>query len=107
MFAGNTSTGVLGTQNTRGHVYTGGLSLLHDFSSRLTLGAELYGGLANNDKLGRGQLQAMVGRQYQLRDGSALAFGILGGKYVASPRVGVQAGFAIDLPDLLRPSKSD
>lgn len=107
LFAGNTSTGVLGTQNTRGHVYTGGLSVLHDFSSRLTLGAELYGGLANNDQLGRGQLQAMVGTQYQLRDGLALAFGILGGKYVASPRVGVQAGFAIDLPDLLRPSKSD
>ena len=27
LFAGNTSTGVLGIQTTRGHVYTGGLSL--------------------------------------------------------------------------------
>src|SRR5262249_50700892 len=30
LFAGNTSTGVLGIQRARGHVYTGGLSLLHD-----------------------------------------------------------------------------
>src|SRR6266568_539465 len=40
LFAGNTSTGVVGIQTTRGHVYTGGLSLLHDFNPRLTLGGE-------------------------------------------------------------------
>src|SRR5262249_24981664 len=34
LFAGNTSTGVVGTLNTRGHVYTGGVSLLHDFTPR-------------------------------------------------------------------------
>jgi hypothetical protein len=43
LFAGNTSTGVLGTQTTRGHVYTGGLSLSHDFTQRFTFGGELYG----------------------------------------------------------------
>src|SRR5215469_3651256 len=48
LFAGNTSTGVLGIQNTRGHVYTGGVSVLHDFTARLTLGAEVYGGYTEN-----------------------------------------------------------
>src|SRR5262249_46728106 len=38
LFAGNTSTGAIGVQTTRGKVLTGGLSLLHDFNSRLTLG---------------------------------------------------------------------
>src|SRR5262249_55313578 len=38
LFAGNTSTGVLGITSTRGHVFTGGASLLHDFTPRLTLG---------------------------------------------------------------------
>ncbi len=107
LFAGNTSTGVIGTQNTRGHVYTGGVSLLHDFTPRLTVGGELYGGIADNDQLARSQLQAMLGAQYQLRNGLGLAFGVLGGKYIASPRIGFQAGFAIDLPDLLRPPKPE
>jgi hypothetical protein len=43
LFAGNTSTGALGTQNTRGQVYTYGLSMLHDFNDRITLGGEVYG----------------------------------------------------------------
>ncbi len=100
LFAGNTSTGVLGLQNTRGQVYTGGLSLLHDFNSRLTLGGELFGGYAENDNLGKTQLQAMAGGQYAVRNGLSFCFGLLGGKYVASPRVGGQIGFAVDLPDV-------
>jgi hypothetical protein len=104
LFAGNTSTGVLGLQNTRGQVYTGGVSLLHDFTPRLTLGAELYGGYAENDNLGKSQLQAMAGGQYALRNGLSFCFGILGGKYVASPQVGGQVGFAVDFPDLWKTS---
>jgi len=100
LFAGNTSTGVIGLQNTRGQVYTGGLSMLHDFNSRITLGAELYGGYAENDTLGKSQLQAMVGGQYALRHSLSFCFGLLGGKYVASPQIGGQIGFAMDLPDL-------
>ena len=100
LFAGNTSTGVLGLQNTRGQVYTGGLSMLHDFNSRLTLGGELYGGYAESDNLGRSQLQAMAGGQYALRNGLSLCFGLLGGRYVASPQIGGQIGFAVDFPDL-------
>lgn len=104
LFAGNTSTGVLGLQNTRGQVYTGGISLLHDFTPRLTLGGELYGGYAENDSLGKSQLQAMAGGQYTLRNGLAFCFGILGGKYVASPQIGGQIGFAVDFPDLWKSS---
>src|SRR5712692_824597 len=98
LFAGNTSTGVVGIQSTRGHVYTGGLSVLHDFTARLTLGAEIYGGFTNNGDLGRSQFQVLVGGQYALRSGLSLAFGLLGGKYIASPRVGGQIGFSVDFP---------
>jgi hypothetical protein len=105
LFAGNTSTGVIGLQNTRGQVYTGGLSTLHDFNSRLTLGGELYGGYAENDVLGKSQLQAMVGGQYALHNGLSFCFGLLGGKYVASPQVGGQIGFAMDFPDLWTSSR--
>jgi len=100
LFAGNTSTGVIGTENTRGQVYTGGLSLLHDFSRRVTLGGELYGAYAENGSLGRTQLQAMAGGQYEIRDGFNFCFGLLGGKYVASPRMGAQIGFSMDFPDV-------
>lgn len=101
LFAGNTSTGVLGIQTTRGHVYTGGLSILHDFSPRLTLGCEAYGGLADNSGLGKDQLQGLIGGQYTIRDGFSLAFAVLGGKYIASPRFGGQIGFAVDFPAVL------
>lgn len=105
LFAGNTSTGVLGIETTRGHVYTGGVSILHDFSSRLTLGIEVYGGLSSNDALGRSQLQFLVGGTYGLRKGLAFSFGVLGGKYVASPRIGAQIGISMDFPDVLRRSE--
>jgi hypothetical protein len=96
LFAGNTSTGVVGIQTTRGHVYTGGLSLLHDFNPRLTLGGEVYGGIADNNGLGRSQLQGLVGGQYSIRDGFGFTFAALGGKYVGSPRIGGQVGVAVD-----------
>jgi hypothetical protein len=98
LFSGNTSTGVIGIQTTRGHVYTGGLSLLHDFTPRLTLGAEAYGGLADTSGLGKDQLQGLGGGAYSLRDGFSFTFALLGGKYEASPRIGGQIGFAVDIP---------
>jgi hypothetical protein len=102
LFAGNTSTGVVGIQTTRGHVYTGGLSLVHDFTPRLSLGAEAYGGLADTSGLGKDQLQFLTGGSYQLRDGLSATFAILGGRYEASPRIGGQFGFAVDFPTALR-----
>jgi len=104
LFAGNTSTGVLGIQTTHGHVFTGGVSVLHDFTPRLTLGGELYGGFTENRDLGRSQFQVMLGGQYAIRSGMTFNFGVLGGKYVGSPRVGAQIGFSVDFPDILHAS---
>jgi len=98
LFAGNTSTGVLGIQTTRGHVYTGGLSLQHDFNPRLTLGAELYGGVADKNGLGKNQLQALVGGAYALNSRMSFTFAALGGAHIASPKIGCQFGYEIDFP---------
>jgi hypothetical protein len=103
LFAGNTSTGVLGT-TTRGHVFPGGLSVQHDFRPSLTLGAEVYGAYTGNGTLGKSQLQTMAGGHYVIRSGLSLCFGVLGGKYAASPRFGGQIGFAMDFPDFFDPS---
>jgi hypothetical protein len=104
LFAGNTSTGVLGIQTTRGHVYTGGLSLLHDFNPRLTLGGEVYGGVADKSGLGKDQLQGLAGGAYALRNGLGLTFALLGGSHVASPKIGGQLGFEVDFPAVLHSS---
>jgi hypothetical protein len=106
LFAGNTSTGVVGIQTSRGHVYTGGISLLHDFNSRLTLGGEAYGGISDTGGLGRSQLQGLVGGMYELKSGFSFTFAVLGGKYEASPRIGGQVGFAVDFPAFLHRSGS-
>jgi len=102
LFTGNTSTGVLGIATARGHVYTGGVSLVHDFTPRLSLGIEVYGGVSSDNVLGRSQLQFLGGGQYALRNGLALSFALLGGKYEASPRIGGQIGFSVDFPDVWR-----
>ena len=107
LFAGNTSTGALGIQATRGHVYTGGLSLLHDFTARLTLGGEVYGGYTKNGDLGRSQLQFLIGGQYLVGRSVSFDLGVLGGKYIASPRIGVQVGFSVDFPDVLHKKARD
>ena len=98
LFAGNTSTGVLGTQNTRGHVYTGGLSLEHDLNARVTLGAEAFGAVADNKSLGKDELQGLAGGWYQLNSRMAITFALLGGSHIASPRIGGQVGFEADFP---------
>ena len=98
LFAGNTSTGAVGIQTRRGQVYTGGLSMLHDVTPRLTLGGEIYGGVSDGAGTDKTQLQAMVGAQFAIRDGLTLCLGILGGKYGATPQVGGQLGIAVDLP---------
>jgi hypothetical protein len=102
LFAGNTSTGAVGINTTRGQVYTSGLSVLHDINSRVTVGGEVYAGVADTDGLGRTQLQAMTGASVNLRSGLALTFGLIVGKYEASPRIGGQVGLSLDFPDLFR-----
>ena|SRR5437868_8105726 len=73
-----------------------------DFTPRLTLGIEAYGGIADKGVLGRSQLQFMVGGEHAVRNGLAFTFGLMGGEYVASPRIGGQIGFSLDFPGFLR-----
>jgi hypothetical protein len=85
-------------------VYTSGLSLIHDINSRLSLGGEAYAGVADTDGLGRTQLQGMAGGSFALRSGLAVTFGLIVGKYEASPRIGGQVGLSMDFPDMFRRS---
>lgn len=96
VFAGNTSTGLVGIESTRGHVLTLSGSLTRDFTKKLNLGAELFGGVASNLQLSRGQLEGQIGGTYALNEQLTLAFGVLGGRFAASPRLGVLLGIAYD-----------
>lgn len=96
LFAGNSSTGLIGIQAARGQVFTGNGSLVRNFTPKLKLGVELFGGVTNNFNLSRGQLIAQIGGDYALRDNLAFTFGVLGGRFPASPRAGVHLGFAYD-----------
>lgn len=96
LFAGNSSTGLIGIEGTRGQVFTGNGSVVRQFTSKLQLGVELFGGVTNNFNLSRGQLESQIGGSYNVRDNLALTFGILGGRFSASPRIGCSVGFAYD-----------
>ena len=91
---------MVNSQPRRGQVYTGSLSLLHDFGRRVTLGGEVYGAYADSKNPDRSQFQAMAGGQYAILHGLSFCFGVRGGKYVASPRIGGQVGFTVDFPHL-------
>ena len=95
LFAGNTTTGEIGLKS-RGRVFVGGLSLVKQITPKLDLGAELTGAVTSNLNLGRGQLQTQIGGNYALTKKLTFDFGIVGGKFAASPRAGVQLGISID-----------
>jgi hypothetical protein len=95
LFSGNTTTGVIGIKS-RGTVFTGGGSLVKQFTPKLDLGVELAGALTKNLQLGKGQLQMMVGGNYLFKRNMSFDFGIVAGKYAASPRAGVQLGLSVD-----------
>jgi hypothetical protein len=95
LFAGNDTTGAIGIKS-RGTVFTGGGSVVREFSARLQLGVEITGALVKNFQLGKGQLQSMFGGNYQIKKNASLDFAILAGKYAASPRVGIQMGLSLD-----------
>jgi len=96
LFAGNTSTGVIGITTTHGRVFTFGSSVIRDFTDRLRLGVETYGGVTSNFDLGRSQLQFLAGGKYAITKDLSFDFGVLGGKYTASPLMGIQLGFSMD-----------
>ncbi|HLL16913.1 MAG TPA: transporter [Pyrinomonadaceae bacterium] len=95
IFSGNTLNGAVGLK-TRGTVYTGGTSVVREFTPRLQLGAELNGARARNAGLGKGQLQAQLGGNYTLRENLTLDFGLVAGRHSASPRLGAQLGLSLD-----------
>ena len=96
VFAGNTSTGLVGIRTTRGQVFTANGSLTRYFTPRLRLGAELFGGVTNNFNLSLGQLQGQIGGGYMLNERLEFTFGVVAGRFPASPRTGAQIGFAYD-----------
>jgi Putative MetA-pathway of phenol degradation len=96
LFSGNTSTGLIGIRSVRGHIYTGNVSLVRDFTDRLKLGLELFGAVTSSFALNRGQLTAQFGGDYALSKKLTLSFGLLGGRFSASPRAGAHLGFAYD-----------
>lgn len=95
IFSGNTPAGAVGIE-ARGFVYTGGTSLVRKFTPRLDLGAEVTGAFARNAGLGKRQLQAQAGGNFLLREGLTLDFGVVGGRFAASPRLGAQLGLSYD-----------
>ena len=95
LFSGNETTGVVGIR-TRGTVFTGGASLVRQFTKKLDLGVELVGAETKSFSLGKGQLQTQIGGNFAFAKNATLDFGIITGRYVASPRVGAQLGVSID-----------
>lgn len=95
VFAGNNATGALGIRE-RGTVWTAGGSLVREFTPRLQLGAEVTGAVTSQLSLSRGQLQAQAGGNYALTDRLSLDFGLLAGRFAASPRLGAQVGVSVD-----------
>ena len=94
-FVGNTLTGVVGI-GTRGTILTGGTSLTHQFTKKLDLGIEVYGGYTANLALGRGELQQQIGGNYEISKALTFDFGIIAGQATGSPRYGFQVGFSKD-----------
>lgn len=95
LFAGNTTTGDLGLK-TRGKVFVGGTSLVKQITPKLDLGAEVTGAVTSSLKLSRGQLQSLIGGNYALTKKMTFDFGLVTGRFAASPRIGVQLGISID-----------
>ena len=95
LFAGNQTTGVIGIKS-RGTVFTGGASLVRQFTKRLDLGVEVVGAETRSFGLGKGQLQTQIGGNYAFHKNATLDFGIIAGKYAASPRIGAQLGVSVD-----------
>ncbi len=96
LFSGNSSTGLIGVSTTKGQVFTVNGSLVRNFTDKLKLGVEVFGAVTNDFRLSRGQLTAQGGGDYALNDHLTLTFGLLGGRFAASPRAGAHLGFAYD-----------
>jgi hypothetical protein len=94
-FAGNTLTGVVGNQ-TRGTIFTGGVSFIRQFTRKLDFGVEFYGGHTIDANLGRDAVQEQLGGNYEISKGLTIDFGAIAGQAVGSPHFGMQIGFSKD-----------
>jgi len=70
--------------------------VVKQFTRKLDLGFEVTGALTKNFQLGKGQLQTLIGGNYSVNRKMTFDFGVVAGKYAASPRAGVQLGVSID-----------
>lgn len=95
LFSGNETTGVIGLRS-RGTVFTAGGSVVKQLTPNLHLGMELTGAMTSKRQLGKGHLQTLFGGNYQFKNNIFLDFGVIAGKYDASPRAGTQLGISVD-----------
>lgn len=95
IFSGNTLTGAVGLK-AQGVVYTGGVSLARQITNTLLLGIEINGAAAQSSTLAKRAIQTQLGGKYAISDRLTLDFGVLAGRLVGSPRVGLQIGFSKD-----------
>jgi len=95
LFSGSLQSGELGIK-TLGRVFTGGGSLVKQFTKKLDLGLEISGAVTGNFDLSKGQLQGLFGGNYALTDKMTFDFGLVAGHFAASPRAGVLLGLSID-----------
>ena len=96
LFSGNTLTGAIGIAVVRGRVFTGGVSYVRNISEKLQLGGEITGAVAGNFQLSKGQLQTQFGGNYQISKNNTFDFGLILGRFAASPRIGFLIGFSHD-----------
>lgn len=96
LFAGSMANGVLGITTVHGHVFNGGVSFVRTINERLQLGGEMSGEVSDKFQLGRGQLLFQGGGNYFLNKNMSLDFGLVAGRFVASPRLGAVLGLSID-----------
>jgi hypothetical protein len=96
LFSGNSSTGLIGVQAERGQILTGNTSLVRDFTDRLKLGVEVFGAASDRASLNRGQITTQFGGNYVFTEKFTLTFGLLAGRFTASPRAGAHLGFSYD-----------
>ena len=96
LFSGNTLTGAIGFVVVRGLVFTGGASYVRTISEKLQLGGEVAGALTSNFHLSQGQLQTQFGGNYRLAKQTTFDFGLIAGRFAASPRFGLQLGLSHD-----------
>lgn len=96
LFSGNETTGALGVR-ARGKVLTLGVSIVRSFTPRLDLGFEVTGARAKNADLGKARIQTLAGGNYSFNENMTFDFGVLCGRDVGSPRVGIQLGVSVDI----------